>query len=385
MFNRLLAKPLADLKSSCFIFGPRMTGKTKLVETFSQTNHFDLLIPENELSYKKEPKKFWQEISALSAGTRIVVDEIQRVPALLDYVQLGIEKKGLSFILTGSSARKLKKGGANLLGGRAADFKLHPLTSEETGDKFSINLALQYGNLPKICTLVLLENNLDEARLLLKSYLTTYIKEEIQAEALARSVENFQRFLDIAGQANAQMIEFSNISRDSGVSASTVKEYYSILEDTLLGQFIWPLNRSERKKARPRFYFFDCGVVRAIQQRVYDVPTSAEKGHLFETWFVNELTRIRDYKNRQHKFSLWRQDRHEVDIVIESGSGIKLAIECKTGKNIDELHGVYAFKKAFPDVPVIIASMDDERPRKLESRGITVYPWKEALELYVAL
>ena len=182
-----------------------MTGKTFLLRELSADLLVDLLDPELELQLKQSPRLFWEQISALKAEALVVVDEVQRVPALLDYVQKGIEEKHLIFVLSGSSARKLKRGGANLLGGRAKDLKLHPLTQEELGAHFNIQEACQFGTLPKVAQW-LADRNRDEARSLLRSYTTTYIKEEIQAEALTRNVGAFQRFLQVAVQSNAQVI-----------------------------------------------------------------------------------------------------------------------------------------------------------------------------------
>ena len=231
-----------------------MTGKTFLLRNLPADLYLDLLDPELELRFKQSPRLFWEQISVLKAKALIVVDEVQRVPTLLDYVQKGIEEKGLIFILSGSSARKLRRGGANLLGGRAKDLKLHPLMAEEIGVRFDVKKACQYGTLPKVADRVLAGDD-DEAKSLLRSYVTTYVKEEIQAEALTRNVGAFQRFLQVAIQGNAQVMEFANISRECAVPSSTVKEYYSILEDTLLGDFLWPWDRSERKRRAPSFIF----------------------------------------------------------------------------------------------------------------------------------
>ena len=271
---------LDSLRSSAFIFGPRMTGKTTCLRGLKAVRYFDLLDPETELRFRQTPRLFWEEINSLSRGSQIIIDEVQRIPALLDYVQRGIDQSEYRFLLSGSSARKLRRGGANLLGGRALILKLHPLTIREIG-KFEIADALQFGTLPKIHRLVL-DGAPDEARRFLKSYVTTYLKEEIQAEALTRNLGAFQSCFAVAGQARGQVIEYANISRECSVPMSTVKEYYQILEDTLLGEFLWPFDRSERKKARPKFYFFDCGVARALQNRLADPPTPVERGTLFE-------------------------------------------------------------------------------------------------------
>lgn len=380
-FKRSLS--LTRLRRSAFLFGPRMTGKTFLLRNLPADLYVDLLDPERELELKQSPRLFWEQISALKARALVVVDEVQRVPALLDYVQKGIEEKQLIFVLSGSSARKLKRGGANLLGGRAKDLKLHSLTGEEIGAHFNIHNACQYGTLPKVAQ-YLADRDPKEAASLLRSYATTYIKEEIQAEALTRNVGAFQRFLNVAVQANAQVIEFANISRECSVPASTVKEYYSILEDTLLGDFLWPWDKSERKKARPKFYFFDCGVVRAIQNRLNDPPTPDEMGFLFETWFVREIRKLRDYGDKAHEFSFWREGNHEIDLLVTGGHGPLLAIECKTGHDLISTQTLRAFRARFPNVPLVIASLHDRVPRRLAT-GIDLLPWPKVLEQYQAL
>jgi len=387
---------LSTLKRSAFLFGPRMTGKTYLLD-HSFRNHiggqefseealkeiksspeamrqlaamkprvmkFDLLVPETELRLKQSPQLFWEALAALRKGALIIIDEVQRVPKLLDYVQKGIEEKNLIFILSGSSARKLKHGGANLLGGRAKDLKLHPLTHEELAGHFDIHQACQFGTLPKVCQM-LVEKDIDEAKSLLRSYATTYIKEEIQAEALTRNLGAFLRFLPVAVQGNAQVIEFANISQECAVPASTVKLYYSILEETLLGDFLWPWDRSERKKARPKFYFFDCGVVRAIQNRLNDPPTSDEIGFLFETWFVREIRRLRDYENKNHEFSFWREGNHEIDLLITGGHGPLIAFVCKSGRETIKEITVEAFRKRFPRR---WNRLDKRKPRRASGR-----------------
>jgi predicted AAA+ superfamily ATPase len=271
---------LENSETSVFLFGPRMTGKTTILKKLPAEAFFDLLDPVLELEYKANPGIFWEQITALPENSTIIVDEIQKVPILLNYIQMGIDRHRHIFIISGSSARKLKRGGANLLGGRALDLKLHPLTFDELGDYFSIDMTLEFGTIPKIYDLII-GKKFDLVKSHLKSYFTTYIKEEIQAEALTRNIGAFQRFINIAAQSNGQVMEFANISRECSVPASTVKEYYQILEDTLLGFFLWPYDKSERKKARPRFYFFDPGVVRAIQNRLNDPPLPMELGFLF--------------------------------------------------------------------------------------------------------
>lgn len=371
---------LEHIQGSAFLFGPRMTGKTSLIRNLPKVAIIDLLDPEQELRLRQSPSLFWEEIQTVPKNSLVVVDEVQKVPTLLNYVQKGIEELGLRFILTGSSARKLKRGGANLLGGRAHDLRLHPLTVREMGPRFDLPTALQYGTLPKFAVLAS-EKKTDEVRGLLRSYYTTYIKEEIQAEALTRNVGAFQRFLNVAVQANGQVIEFQNISRECSVPASTVKEYFAILEDTLIGEFLWPWDRSERKKARPKFFFFDCGVVRSIQNRLNDPPTPQEMGFLFETWFVRELVRLRDYFRKSHEFCFWREGNHEIDLLVTGPRGPVLAVECKSGNESLREATWLAFSARFPKVPLVIASLKDKARRRLVS-GVEILPWRDVLEIY---
>ena len=371
---------LKGLKSSVFLFGPRMTGKTLLLRRLKAAAFYDLLDPELELSLRVRPKRFWEEISALPAGSRIVIDEIQKLPVLLDYVQMGIDRRRMQFFLSGSSARKLKRGGANLLGGRALHFTLHPLTVKEMGADFHLSNVLNFGSLPLICRL-LAKGAQKTALEQLKSYALTYIKEEIQAEAHVRRLNSFLRFLQAAAQCNSQMIEFSNISRECSVHQNTVKEYFSILEDTLIAHIIWPYHRSERKKARPKLYFFDCGAARALQRRLDSAPSPAERGALFEAWTACELIRIRDYSRRGHRISTWRRGRWEIDFLIEDGGRPVLAVECKSGSQIQNKNSIEAFQRDFPKVPLVICSLQDTRRRKIRE-NVYIEPYRKTLSLY---
>ena len=362
------------------MFGPRLTGKTHLLAQLKTDAFYDLLDPELEMQFRVRPQEFWEEISLLKNGARVVVDEIQKCPELLNYVQMGIERKKIQFLLSGSSARKLKRGQANLLGGRAIPLNLHALTVKEQGKDFHIDKALCFGSLPLICSL-LVKGDKEMAIHHLNSYMRTYIREEIQMEALVRKVPAFHRFLNVAGQCNAQMIEFANISRECSVHINTVKEHYSILEDTLMGCFVYPFNRSERKKARPKFYFFDCGVVRALKGNLTGLPSSEELGRLFETWVFNELIKIRDYEGAEHRISLWRKGHYEVDFLIESAKGPVLAIECKSGRQIKNQLSIKAFQKDFPKTELIICSLRDKRSRKIGTY-LHVEPYLNVLKIY---
>lgn len=374
---------LEGLRLSAFVFGPRMTGKTFLLRRLDCALFVDLLDPEIELDFHRSPRHFWERISALPKESLVIVDEVQKIPLLLDYVQKGIEEKGLRFILSGSSARKLKRGGANLLGGRALDLHLHPLTAAEIGRDFHLETILNFGSLPKVVQLIL-GRQLEDAKGVLRAYNTTYIKEEIQAEALMRNVGAFQRFLSVAAQSNGSVIEFANISRECSVPMSTVKEYYSILEDTLLGFFLWPWDRSERKKARPKFYFFDTGVVRAIQDRLNDAATPLEKGALFEQWFINELRRWRDYHRQDCDFAFWRHGRNEVDVLVMRGGKPVIAFECKTGQESLSSDTLNDFRKHFPGVTLFVVSAKQDDHRRLDN-GLEILPFPQAIDQFLSV
>ncbi|MDD5226767.1 MAG: DUF4143 domain-containing protein, partial [Candidatus Omnitrophica bacterium] len=226
---------------------------------------------------------------------------------------------------------------------------------------------------PKIAAL-LAEKDEKEARRILSAYYSIYIKEEVQAEALTRNLAAFQRFLPVVAQANAQMIEYQNIARECSVPASTVKEYFSILEDTLIGFFLWPWGRNERKKARPKFYFFDNGVLRSIQRRTGEAATKEEMGFLFETWFVNEVRRILHYRESDIEPCLWREGHHEIDLCLEKNGKLLCAFEIKTGKNFSADPSMKAFRARFPDIPLFIVAKDLPAPRMLDHGVRAVSP-----------
>lgn len=379
VFNRIVTLP----KGSTFLLGPRMTGKSTFLETISAKLRIDLLDPLVERKLRIDSEIFWKALQVLDDNETVIVDEIQKMPELLDFVQLGIQKKNLRFILSGSSARKLKRGNANLLGGRASDTRIHPLTIEELDGKQSIDDILSFGTIPLVSQNIY-QNEYDEAKRILRAYHTLYMREEVQSESLVRNLSAFERFLVVAAQSNGTEIQYSNIARDCLVPDNTVKEYFKILEDTLLGHFIWPYHGSERKKLKPKFYFFDCGIVRAIQNKLNDPPGFREKGNLFETFFINECLRIRDYNEKEHKFSVWREGPHELDLIVENSKGIILAIECKSIPSEFSTKSMKTFHKKFPTVPMIVASLSDTFETIIEE-GIHVLPWKQALDVYSKL
>jgi len=278
------------LLNSFFLFGPRGTGKTSLLETVlpsDSTLFIDLLNQELLGELQAAPNKLNAIIApAIEKKYWIVIDEVQRVPQLLDIVHHHIERSDARFALTGSSARKLRRGAANLLAGRAYVFRLFPFLAQELGDNFTIEHALRWGTLPRTygCPT-------DEERsLFLKSYTETYLQEEIVAEQAIRNLPPFRRFLQIASQTNATVVNFSKVADIIQTDPSNVKNYFQILEDTFVGFLLEPFHFSLRKRQRkkPKFYWFDCGVCRALS-RVVDLPlhpSTYEYGRLFETFVI---------------------------------------------------------------------------------------------------
>lgn len=350
-------------KASFFLFGPRQVGKSTILKTEEPDLVIDLLDPELQLTYNKNPNLLQQQLLDITTkkAKTILIDEVQRVPKLLDIVHSVMEKSpNLQFILCGSSARKLRHGASNLLGGRALYRTMHPLTLDELADDFNLERVLAYGSLPKIYT-ILKQQNTKEAQDLLRAYAITYLREEIKAEALVRNLQGFQNFLDIAVAQYGEQVNFSSVSRDCQVALSTVREYYSILEDTLIGFFLYPYLKSQRKRMshQPKFYFFDNGVTRALLGSLQDPPNSNEQGRLFEQWVLQEIIRINEYQQKDWKLSFWRTSHGaEVDILISRGTKLKYAVECKFTKQVTTSHlsGLKSFHEKHPDVPCFIVS-----------------------------
>lgn len=346
---------------SFFLFGPRQVGKSTLLGKLQTIFSIDLLDPAVQQSYSKDPDLLARQLLAQKKAGMVLVDEIQRVPKLLDVIHGLMEKNtGFKFAMSGSSARKLRHGAANLLGGRALYRALYPLTMEEMGEHFDMEKVLHFGSLPKIYT-HLIKGEMELSQDLLRSYVITYIKEEIKAEALVRNLQGFQNFLDISAAQFAEQVNFSDLGRQCAVAYATAREYYSILEDTLIGFLLYPYLKSERKRMShaPKFYFFDNGVLRAILGTLKDPTAPIEKGRLFEQWVAQEVSRLNAYYQKDWKLSFWRTSHGaEVDLLLEHGGKIVCAIECKFKKSLSrgDLSGVFAFQEEHPDVPVYVAA-----------------------------
>ena len=371
-----------------FLFGPRQTGKSTLLKNrfvSDKTLYYDLLKTDVYRNLLARPEVFRNEVTAALNSkeiSHVIIDEVQKVPLLLDEVHSLVESDvRCFFILSGSSSRQLKRSQANMLAGRAWTFQLYPFSSVELKNNFDLNSALKYGTLP----VIYLSVDEDEKRETLRSYVDTYIKEEIEIEANIRNLSGFLRFLPIAANQNGELVNYSNIARESGVSHHTVREYYKILEDTLLGFFLLPYGKSIRKRMvqHPKFYLFDPGIVTTLTNRLRaDLQeNSYEFGKAFEHFFLLEITRLNHYHRLDLALSFYRTERGaEVDCIIETPAGKTIAVEIKASANPSSsmLTGLKSFKEKAVDAQLILACRV-ERPQVI--KDVTVLPWQDALEL----
>ena len=324
---------------SFFILGPRGSGKSTLIKQRYSQNclYIDLLDPQIEDRYRLNPALLKQELAGQPQVKRVIIDEVQKLPRILDSVHQLMEEKNIQFILSGSSARKLKRGGANLLAGRAFVFYLHPFISMELGQRFDLNEALCWGLLPRQINL----KNKHDKEEYLKAYALTYLKEEIQMEQIVRKLNPFRKFLEIAAQMNAKVINYSKIARDIGVDTTTVQNYYSILEETLVGFYLNPYHASIRKSQRlsPKFYLFDTGVCRALKGTlsVPLLPQTYDFGESFEHFIILEIIKLMEYSRKSWKyFYLLTKDGAKIDLILERPGETTLCIEIKSSERITE-------------------------------------------------
>lgn len=361
---------LQDLlaKRSCFLLGPRQTGKTSLIQhVLKKARIYDLLDTSVYLALSHNPGRLAQELGP--QDRIVVIDEIQRLPILLNEVHRLIETRGIRFLLTGSSARKLRRGGVNLLGGRARTKYLHPLTAKELSELFDLSRALERGLLPSVYFS-------DEPREDLQAYAGMYLQQEIVAEGVTRNVPAFSRFLRVAAFCNGTIVNFTNLSNDAQVARTTVYEYFEILKDTLVLYELPPWQKTKKRKplASSKYYFFDIGVVAALQGRTFR-PGTPEFGEAFETYLMHELTSYSDYVSGE-KLSYWRSTSgFEIDFII----GDHTAIEVKAKENVSpqdlkSLRAIAEEKKLKRYLCVCL------EPRMRRVDGIVVLPFKEFIE-----
>jgi predicted AAA+ superfamily ATPase len=383
MIKRLFTPPTTR---SFFLFGPRGSGKSTLIRDLfdlssNQVLFLDLLDPAVEKELGHTPEKLISMVEARKSELEwIVIDEVQKIPKLLDVAHKIIFEKKIKFALTGSSARKLKRDSANLLAGRAFSFNLHPFSFLELKNEFNTDSTLAYGALPDIYNL---DNDLDRKRYLL-AYVQTYIKEEILVEQLIRNIDPFRSFLEVAAQANTEIINYSSIAKSAQINSKSVERYFSILHDTLLGFFLEPYSRSirSRQKMSPKFYFFDCGVVRAISNEINQklLPQTFAYGKLFEQMIISEFFKLNDYYEKNWKFSYIRTGAGvEIDLIIERSKNDFILVEIKSSHHFrdDYLSSLKSLGKEFKNAQYYVLCQITN-PLKLED--IKVMPWMQGIK-----
>lgn len=342
-----------QLDEAMFLFGGLQVGKSTLLkERFKGVIYYDLLKSDLRRRLRRNPELFRNALMKEPEGTLVIVDEIQKVPDLLDEVHLLMFEKHLKFILSGSSARRLKKEGANTLGGRAAKRTLFPLVWPEIPD-FDIDRAVQNGMIPP-------HYAVKDATDRLEAYVDLYLREEIQEEALVQDIDDFARFMEVAAISDGEMINYENIASDCGISAKTVKSYFRILYDTLIGYEIPAYTKviKRRVSQAPKFYYFDVGLANYLMGRNSLKRGTDDFGHAFEHYIVQEILAYRGYFKRRENISFWHTYTGlEVDIVIGDAS---VAIEIKSSEEIMNRHktGLNAFKEEHPDCRAILVSLD---------------------------
>ena len=361
---------------SAFLWGPRKVGKsTLLAERFPASARFDLLDTRTLIDFTKAPWTFAERVAALPVEQRrlpIVVDEAQKAPAILDEVHRLIESDGLSFVLCGSSARKLKRGGGNLLGGRAWRFELHPLGWPELPD-FDLLRALNRGLIPPHYDAIHHGRSL-------AGYIDDYLKEEVFAEGLTRNVAAFARFFDMLGFSHGELLNFSGIARDCGVDGKTVREYFQILDDTLLGTMIEPFARRRSRAIitrAPKFYLFDVGVAGHLANRRIEQRAGPGFGRALEHFILMELLAYRSYREADFPVRFWRtKSGLEVDFVL--GRTAEVAVEVKGARvRTEDLKGIRAFAEEHRPARAVVVC-DEAAPRRVEQ--VDILPWEAFLE-----
>ena len=371
-YKRLLNFKLPKGQSA-FLWGARKTGKTTYLKNkYPKSIFFDFLKTDLYLDFIRKPFLLRERLLAMgkkALAHPVILDEVQKVPQILDEVQWLIENKKISFILCGSSARKLKRGGANLLGGRAWRFEMRPLVYKEITD-FNLLKALNQGAIPDHYL-----QNEKSSRKSLQAYTQDYLKEEIFAEGLVRNIPAFTRFFDVLTYSHGEMINYANIARDCSVDAKTIKAYFQILEDTLLATLIDPFKKRQNRQViskAPKFYLFDTGVAGFLCKRLLAEPRGAAFGKAFEHFIFNEINAYRAYSDKGFQINYWRTKTGlEVDFVLGRG---EVAVEVKTG-GIDarETKGLRAFIEEYaPKKALIVCTEKYERV----SGKIRVMPWQ---------
>ncbi len=375
-FSRLLQMRLPS-KQSAFLWGPRKTGKsTYLWQTFPESLYFDFLKTDVFFEFSKDPSRFREQVLAQPASVLkrpIVLDEVQKIPNILDEVHYLIEHNALRFILCGSSARKLKRGKANLLGGRAWRYEMFPLVFPEI-KQFNLLRALNHGLLPS-------HYAQEDAKKSLVAYVQDYLKEEVFEEGLTRNIPAFSRFFDAMGYSHGELINYSNIARDCGVDMKTVKEYYQILVDTFLGYFLEPFKKRQSRQVitrAPKFYLFDVGVAGMITKRNIMEERGEDFGRALEHFILLEMIAYRSYREKDIDIRFWRtKSGREVDFILGQG---ETAIEVKGTHRVErtDVQGLLAFRDEY--LPKKLILVCNEKSQRLH-QGVHIMPWKDFLRM----
>lgn len=378
MLERILK--LKEIENdSLFLWGSRQTGKSTLLRAlFPNARLYDLLKTDVRMAFQLRPALLREECEMLDEGELVIIDEVQKVPALLDEVHWLIENRGLRFILSGSSARKLRRSGANLLGGRALRCMLFPLVSAEIPD-FDVERALNNGMLPR-------HYLVEDPSKRIQAYIGDYLQQEIVEGAIVRQLDAFTRFLQVAALSNTEIVNYTNIAQDCAVSAKTVKEYFTILEETMLGFYLPAYTRTVKRRLTlsPKFYYFDVAIPNHLLHRVPLKKGTDIYGHATEHLVVQELRAFLSYTyGEKMVMSYWRtlDGKYEVDVLISdrTSNEVRMAIEVKSSDNVtsSDTKGLKAFGEEHPDAKLILLSME-ERPRMMN--GIEIWPVEQFLQ-----
>lgn len=364
-------------RQSAFLWGPRKTGKTTFLRAaFPDSVRYDLLQTDLFLELLKRPFLLREQL--LAAATKqlkgpVIIDEVQKVPQLLDEIHWLIENRGLRFVLCGSSARKLKRGKANLLGGRAWRYEMHPLVSAEVAD-LDLLRALNRGMVP-------MHYMQEEYRKSLQAYVRDYLKEEVFDEGLTRNIPAFSRFFDAMGYSHGELTNYANIARDCGIDAKTVKEYYQILIDTLLGTMLEPYKKRQDRNVIIRagkFYLFDVGVAGAITHRQIPQEKGEQFGKALEHFILMEILAHRTYSELDYDVHFWRtKSGFEVDFILGKG---EVAVEVKGISRVDntDLRPLRAFIQEYRPAKAFVVC-NERAPRVHED--IRILPWRDFLKM----
>ena len=367
---------------STFLWGARKTGKSfYLKRHFPNSVCYNLLETNLYFRLLKEPHLLREEVMALSEEALsypIIIDEVQKIPPLLDEVHWLIENSSAYFILCGSSARKLKREGVNLLGGRAWRYEFFPLVYPEIAN-FDLLHALNYGLIPS-------HYSAKHWTKTVRAYVNDYLKEEIKAEGLVRNLRSFAQFLDVAAFSNGELLNYTNISRDCGVDSKTIKEYYQILVDTLLGYYVYPYRDKIKREdlvASPKFYFFDVGIVNQLRKRTLPELKGIEAGGAFENYILMELWAYQALNEKDFTIHFWRTNSGlEVDFILGDG---EVAIEVKISSSIasSDIHGLILFQKEYkPRASFVVCTASRSRKLSLDDgQTIDILPWRTFLEM----